>query len=86
MDPVRKQAIFARISHEFNISTFHRRYYCEKLSYDVLKGRLLAIHPALTEVLFRADHIVVRTSDANDNIFVYLFVSHSSGKCAPIHE
>lgn len=83
MEPLQRDLIFERVSREFNINVFHRKYYCEKLSLETLKGKLLDLHPS-AQILFRFDHIVVK--DVSGNVIVYLFVSHKTGKCANIHK
>ena len=82
MDSHRQQLIYDRIQREFNVNTFHRKYYCEKLMLEALRETLLGMYPSAT-LLVRFDHIVVKDSDGT--IVVYLLVSHSTGRCAPIH-
>ena len=74
-----KQYIFNRISEEFNVSTFKKRYYCDKIPLEQLNLKFLAYHGHDSQIFVRADHIVVRVSN---ELWVYLLTSHSSGRCA----
>ena len=80
MESQQKQYIFSRISEEFNVFTFKKRYYCDKIPLEQLKTKFLAYHGQDSQVFVRADHIVVSAS--NGELWVYLLTSHSSGRCA----
>ena len=82
MNGHQKQSIYNRVSTEFQVNIFQRQYYCEKLSLEDLKGKLLLRHPSCS-FFVRFDHIVVK--EENGGIVVYLFAPHSSGRCAGIH-
>ena len=79
MDFEQKQYIYNRISEEFNVSRVKKRYYCDKISLEQLNVKFLAFHSNNLQIFIRADHIVVK---ASNELWVYLLVSHSSGRCA----
>ena len=79
MEFQQKQYIFNRISEEFNVSTFKKRYYCDKIPLEELKMKFFAYHGHDSQIFVRVDHIVLR---ASNELWVYLLTSHSSGRCA----
>ena len=80
MEAAQKEHIFLRVSEEFSVTTFKKRYYCTKISLENLKFRLQSVHGPDCEIFVRIDHVVVKAVDGE--IFVYLLTSHSSGRCA----
>ena len=80
MDLIQKQHIFLRVGEEFSVTSFKKRYYCTKVSLENIKSRLQFIHGSDCEIFVRIDHIVVK--EKNEEVFVYLLSSHSSGRCA----
>ena len=80
MEPTQKEHIFLRVSEEFSVTTFKKRYYCTKISLENLKFRLKSVHGPDCEIFVRIDHVVVKPADGE--IFVYLLSSHSAGRCA----
>ena len=79
MEFQQKQYTFNRISEEFNVSTFKKRYYCDKILLEQLKTKFFAYHGHDSQIFVWADHIVVR---ASNELRVYLLTSHSLGRCA----
>ena len=80
MEPAQKEHIFLRVSEEFSVISFKKRYYCTKISLENIKLRLKLAHGSDCQIFIRVDHIVVKGED--EEIFVYLLTSHSSGRCA----
>ena len=69
-----------RYSQIFGVNVFRHYYYCSGLSLENFKRKLKIRHGQECRILVRFDHIVVEESE--DEIIVYLLVSHNSGKCA----
>ena len=80
MEPAQKEHIFLRLSEEFSVTSFKKRYYCTKISLENLRFCLQSVHSFDCKIFVRIDHVVVKTVDGE--IFVYLLSSHSSGRCA----
>ena len=79
MDKDRRLLIYNRVQQEFNVSQFHKNYYCAGINYFDIQDKLRAKYNNCT-LYFRADHIVVKTFQGD--IIVYLLTAHSTGRCA----
>ena len=80
MDSLQKEHIFLRVSEEFSVISFKKCYYCSKISLEDLKFQLKSFHGSDSTIFVRVDQIVVKAE--NEELFVYLLSSHSSGRCA----
>ena len=80
MDSIQKEHIILRVSEEFSVTSFKKRYYCSKVSLENLKFHLKSFHGLDSAIFFRVDHVVVK--EVNGQLSVYLLSSHSSGRCA----
>ena len=74
-----KDRIYQRVQSDFGVNGFRRYSYCSELSLENLKSKLKVKHGQECRILVRFDHIVVEESE--DEIIVYLLLSHNSGKC-----
>ena len=79
MDKSRRTRIYDRVKLEFNVTQFHRYFYCAGINYFRLQEKLYEHYPAC-QLYFRVDHVVVKKD--NGEIIIYLLCSHSSGRCA----
>ena len=80
MEPAQNEHVFLRVSEEFSVISFEKHHYCTKISLENLKLRLKLAHGPDCQIFVHVDHIVVKEED--EEIFVYLLTSHSSGRCA----
>ena len=80
MDSIQKEHIILRVSEEFSVTSFKKRYYGSKVSLENLKFRLKSFHGLDSAIFVRVDHVVVK--EVNGQFFVYLLSSHSLGRCA----
>ena len=80
MEKHRKDSIYERVQSDFGVNVFRHYYYYSGLSLENFKRKLKIRHGQECRILVRFDHIVVEESE--DEIIVYLLVSHNSGKCA----
>ena len=79
MDPIQKEHIILRVSEEFSVTSFKKRYYCSKVSLENLKFRLKSFHGLDSTIFVHIDHVIVK--EVNGQLFVYLLSSHSLGRC-----
>ena len=80
MDSIQKEHTTLRVSEEFSVTFFNKRYYCSKVSLENLKFHPKSFHGLDYAIFFRVDHVIVK--EVNGQLSVYLLSSHSLGRCA----
>ena len=80
MESIQKEHIFLRVSEEFSVTSFKKHYYCTKVSLENLKFHLRSVHGSDCNIFVCVDHVMVKAED--EEMFVYLLSSHSSGRSA----
>ena len=82
---LRVQAIYERVSQEFQITEFKKYYYCFGINYFSLTAKLKEKYGEDSKFYFWTDHVVVKQS--NGESVVFLLTSHGSGRCTEfLHE
>ena len=76
MDLTQRQAIYERISQEFQITEFKKYYYCFGINYFSLTTKLKEKYGEDTKLYFCTDHVMVKQS--NGEFVVFLLTSHGS--------
>ena len=80
MDLTQRQAIYKRISQEFQIIEFKKYYYCFGINYFSLTKKLKEKYGEDSKLYFQTDHVMVKQS--NGEFVVFLLTLHGSGRCA----